>query len=770
MARATPPPSPNPSVGAPFRTASLILLGIAALVSAWLVYQSLQSGPVPGCTDGDCGVVLSSKWAKVFGIPVGLFGTATYLAFVFLAARPFRPDEHTKRVAAAALLLLIPAAGLWFAGLQLFVIHAFCKWCSATHAIATTGAILMALAWHRESTPAPQPASPTPPPPAPSKKGKPSKPAQAPLPATALAVVPSFWGTATALAAVAFVGFTITQALSPEPPKRRILTASMSTPTPASSTTTPTPVAPQSAENASNATTTLTSPPTTVVAPPAAPSAAVSLHDGKFVLQAPELPRYGALEAPHRFVMISDYTCVHCRHANRILAGVRESFGPAQLAVLMLPTHHGGDSLELQELMLTAWQLDPKVWSDVATEMYYDRLPPKTANVRPVLEARLGATELASALKTHAFWSSNLISTTKLIIAANREKTKSGSIPQFIIGSEIVVGSPEDEAEFFQLLDKNLGLVRERFPEMSLASTNILIGRVFAGTSRMLTLGVTNTGASALQISRATPPPGGRVLRGLQTPIAPGETSALEIALAAPREPGPFSHQLVLYSNARSNETRVQISGLVWKPIRINPATLDFGRLDPDNTKTQGVLRLEFDEPARVASVRSQNPGFAATLRTVNPGTAYDIEVSTTPSLGFGNQQATLMVVLEKPVPEGWPESLAFAARATVDRSVTVVPQRITLPSGPLTTERHLQTLVRCSDTTPDFKVISAVLEGGPSFAQPEIQPAGGANGTIVRFTLPGGWAVPPPPAQARLVIHTTHPKFPTLEVPFVTP
>ncbi len=772
MARATPPPSSTPTVGAPFRTASLILLGIAALVSAWLVYQSLQSGPVPGCTDGDCGVVLSSKWAKVFGIPVGLFGTATYLAFAFLAARPFRPDEHSKRVAAAALLLLIPAAGLWFAGLQLFVIHAFCKWCSATHAIATTGAILMALAWNRESPPTPQPGStPSPTPvPAPAKKGKSSHPGQTSLPAKALAVVPAFWGSATVLAAVAFVGFTITQALSPEPPKRRILTASMSTPAPASATATPTPAPPQSTENASNASTALTPPPSPVVTPPAAPSASVSLHDGKFVLQAPELPRYGTLEAPHRFVMISDYTCIHCRHANRILAGVRESFGPSQLAVLMLPTHHGGDSLALQELMLTAWQLDPKVWSDVATEIYYDRLPPKTANVRPLLESRLGSNELASALQTHAFWSSNLLSTTKLIIAANREKTKSGSIPQFIIGSEIVVGSPEDEAEFFQLLEKNLGLVRERFPEMSLAATNILMGRLFAGTSRMLTLGLTNTGATALQISRATPPPGGRVLRGLQTPIAPGETSALEIALAAPREPGPFSHQLVLYSNARSNETRVQISGLVWKPIRVSPATLDFGRLDPDNTKTQGVLHLEFDEPARVASVRSQSPGFAASVRTVTPGKAYDIEVTTTPSLGFGNQQATLMVILEKPVPEGWPESLAFAARAIVDRSVTVVPQRITLPSGPLTAERHLQTLVRCSDSTPDFKVISAVLEGGPSFAQPEIQSAGGANGTIVRFTLPGGWALPPPPAQARLVIHTTHPKFPTLEVPFVTP
>ncbi len=467
--------------------------------------------------------------------------------------------------------------------------------------------------------------------------------------------------------------------------------------------------------------------------------------------------------------MVSDYTCVHCRHANQILARVRETFDASQLGVVSLPTHHGGDSLEIQELMLASWQLDPKVWSDVATEIYFDRLPPKADNVRAALEARLGVQPLAEAKKTHEAWITNLIATSKGILVANREKTKSGSIPQFIIGSEIVVGSPDDDAEFYSLLEKNLGLVRNSFPELSPASTNILVGRVFAGTSRILTLAVTNTGSAPLQISRATPPPGGRVLSGLQTSIPPGASSALQIALAAPREPGPFSHQLVLHSNARSNVTQVHISGLVWKPIQITPGTLDFGRLDPDNTITQGVYRIDFEEPARIASVRSQNAGFHATLRAVTEGKSYEIDVTTTAALGFGNQQGTLTVALVKPVPEGWPETISISARANVDRAVTVVPQRIVLPSGPLPTDRHLQTLVRCTDSSPDFRIISAVIEGGPAFIQPEIQPAGGPNSAIVRVTLPGGWSLPPPPAQARLMIQTTHPKFPTLEVPFVT-
>ena len=752
------------------RTVSLILLGLATLVSAWLAYQSAQSGPVPGCSDGDCGLVLSSKWAKVFGIPVGILGSATYLGLAFLGARPFRPDQRRKAAIAATLLLLIPAAGIWFAGLQLFAIKAFCKWCSGTHAIATTGAILMALAWRKDSQPASSPATETPDPrpqKRPRSKITPSKsvtPSASPL-----------WGAASLAATMAFAGLVTVQSLSPEPPKRRIVTASIAPAQANSAQITNTPSSsPVVASNAVAATPSPASTPTpsevnpTPVTPASSPTT-LSLHNGKFILNPSELPRYGSLNAPHRFVMISDYTCIHCRHANRILAGVRDTFGPEKLSVTVLPTQHGGDSLEIQELMLATWHIDPKAWSEVATEIYYDRLPPKTANVRPALESRVGAAPLAAALTRYHDWTTNLLAVTKSILVANREVTKSGSIPQFIIGTEIVVGSPDDDAEFYQLFEKNLGLLRDRFPEISLATTNIEVGRVFAGTSRILSLGVTNTGVAPLQISRATTPPGGRILRGLSTPIAPGQTSVVEIALAAPRDPGPFEHQLILFSNARSNEARVRVAGTVWKPIRITPSTIDFGRLDPDNIKTQAVLRLDFEEPAKIASVRSQNPGFSANLREVEPGKVYEVDVSTTSALGFGSQQGTLLVTLEKPVPQGWPESLAFAARASVDRAVNVVPQRIVLPSGFLANERHLQTLVRCTDSSPDFKVISAVIEGGPAFAQPEIQPTGGPNGTIIRFTLPAGWSLPPPPAQTRLVIQTTHPKVPTLEVPFVT-
>jgi hypothetical protein len=179
-------------------------------------------------------------------------------------------------------------------------------------------------------------------------------------------------------------------------------------------------------------------------------------------------------------------------------------------------------------------------------------------------------------------------------------------------------------------------------------------------------------------------------------------------------------------------------------------------------------MRIELDEPAFLESVQSRNPGFVAELQEVTPGRLYELLVRTTTSLGMGLQQTALVLPLRQPVPEGWPSSLAFAARAVVEPAVMVSPPRFLLPPGELPSERHHQVRVRCTDGTPDFTVKGAVLEEGPAFIIPQIHRGGGSNDYLVQFTLPAGWSVPSGPETSRLVIETSHARYPTIEVPLV--
>lgn len=718
----------------PLRIAALLLLTIATGLSLWLAFASLGSGGIPGCDAGDCGAVLTSRWAKIFGVPVGLFGAAVYGILIILNLRPLPAEPRGPRLIAATLVLLIPAAALWFVILQLFVLRAFCPWCTATHVLASTGAVLIPVAWRRDAQ---------------ASQGKKTRPVAA----------ASLWGPAIGMALVALGGFVLAGVVSPKPPPSRIVTASMR------SFTNAAPL--DSARLPAEAGTTGTNA-GAAATPGADAPRLVKVHGGRFELDRAELPTLGEPNAPHWIVMISDYTCRYCRAAHRTLEEVRASFDPRQLGIIMLPSQHSGDSVEIQRLMLAAWKVDRDIWTEVAHELYGERISLKTEAVREHLSAKLGSERLAASLAANTNWIENLFQLTRDITVANREITRSGSIPQFIIGTEVVVGAPSDAAEFFDLFAKHLNLVRERLPELQLATTDIDLGRVFAGTQQAITIGYSNPGVAALEISRVTLPSGGKVLRGIRTPVAPGATSIVEFAVQVPRDPGPFEQTATLFSNARTSSLPVRLKGTVWKPLTITPQLLDFGRFDPANGSTQAVARIEFEEDARIAAVHSQNPGFAASFREVVPGRAFEVVVATTRSLANGTQQGTVVVELGPPVPPGWPRTIAFAARASVDRAVTAMPPRITLPGGPLSLERHQQILVRCTDRTPDFTVRGAILEKGPAFVRPEVTRGGGTNDYVVQVTLPAGWEPPTDADGARVLIETSHPRYSTLEVPVV--
>lgn len=491
------------------------------------------------------------------------------------------------------------------------------------------------------------------------------------------------------------------------------------------------------------------------------------MHEGRFHLKASELPILGDPTAKHLVVMISDYTCKHCRAAHRILHDVRDAFGPEDLSVLMLPTHHGGESEEIQRMMLATWRVNPAVWTVLADDLYSERHSLQPAAVRNTLEQKLGRGVLTGAMSNQLAWTTNLFALSREISAANKAKTKSGSIPQFLIRSEIIVGAPADAAKFW-LLAKNLGLVRDKLPELTLASISADLGKAFAGTTRPLSLLFTNTGKAPLRVNRANLPPGGRVLRGIDQAGRPGQTSSVDVLLLMPREDGEFEQNLVLHSNARTPETRVPLRGRSWKPLKITPPYLDFGRLDPANTATQGVLRIEFFEEAFLESVRSSNPGYAAALREIKPGREYELAVSTTADLARGSQQVSLVAAFRKPVPAGWPESVAVGARAVVEPAVSVVPPRLVVPSAAAANEQHYQLMVRCGDGFEGFAVTDAILEGGPSVTRPEIRPGGNPATFVVVLSLPAGWNFAATPAGAQVVLHTNHPKYPRVEVPFV--
>ena len=140
-----------------FKTAVLLLCAACLLLAGWMVFHSLTGVRLAGCGVGSaCDSVMGSPWAYVAGgIPVSLPAAVVYLllAICVLFLGGNKPEDRVlDRILWPLMLFLggcIIGAALWFAYLQAFVLHAFCKYCSLLHLLGVIAAVLVILAAKR---------------------------------------------------------------------------------------------------------------------------------------------------------------------------------------------------------------------------------------------------------------------------------------------------------------------------------------------------------------------------------------------------------------------------------------------------------------------------------------------------------------------------------------------------------------------------------------------------------------------------------------------
>jgi uncharacterized membrane protein len=152
--------------------ALLALVGLFVAIYLWL-HALGYGGPIK-CGTGGCETVQASPYAWLFGIPVAFYGVVGYLAMLVVALIALRPaalpdPRWTTLLAALATGGVLFTAYLTY--LELFVIHAICRWCVGS-AVIITAIWIVALAALRRPAPPTSPATRTdpaasPPPPDP---------------------------------------------------------------------------------------------------------------------------------------------------------------------------------------------------------------------------------------------------------------------------------------------------------------------------------------------------------------------------------------------------------------------------------------------------------------------------------------------------------------------------------------------------------------------------------------------------------------------------
>ena len=122
------------------RQALVLLTLVGLLVATYLWLYKIGALGQLQCGTGSCEFVQASRYAELFGLPVALYGVGGYAVLLVLGLAGLQPrfvgDRRVTRLL-AALATVGFAFTLYLTAIELFVLHAICRWCMASAVIMT---------------------------------------------------------------------------------------------------------------------------------------------------------------------------------------------------------------------------------------------------------------------------------------------------------------------------------------------------------------------------------------------------------------------------------------------------------------------------------------------------------------------------------------------------------------------------------------------------------------------------------------------------------
>ena len=139
------------------RHRGVTLLALVGLfISIYLTLYHLGYYGMLLCGAGSCEVVQTSKYADFLGVPVPAWGAGWYLAMTVLGLMLASGHLETSRPGKLAAIFATGglAFSIYLTAVELFILHAICRWCVVSAAL-TVGIFLLVAPWRllRRSAP-----------------------------------------------------------------------------------------------------------------------------------------------------------------------------------------------------------------------------------------------------------------------------------------------------------------------------------------------------------------------------------------------------------------------------------------------------------------------------------------------------------------------------------------------------------------------------------------------------------------------------------------
>ena len=135
-----------------YRMSAALLSLTGFFVSAYLYLYKIGRIGTLACGTGGCETVQQSPWSRFAGIEVSLIGMLGYIGLLVVSLAALQPAWAGRRWP-VILLLVLAGLGVAFTAyltyLELFVIHAICRWCVGSALIIVSLFVVSLLEYQR---------------------------------------------------------------------------------------------------------------------------------------------------------------------------------------------------------------------------------------------------------------------------------------------------------------------------------------------------------------------------------------------------------------------------------------------------------------------------------------------------------------------------------------------------------------------------------------------------------------------------------------------
>jgi hypothetical protein len=287
---------------------------------------------------------------------------------------------------------------------------------------------------------------------------------------------------------------------------------------------------------------------------------------------------------------------------------------------------------------------------------------------------------------------------------------------------------------------------------LSASPSSVSFGSVQVGSNQAQTITLTNSSASAIQISQATASGTGFSITGIspQLTIAAGQNATFT-ATFAPTAAGAATGSIAIASTATNPNLNIPLSGtgLTAGAMAVNPTSIGFGRVQVGSTQSHSaILSNSGGSPLHISAATVTGTGFATNGLSVptalNAGQSLTFNVTFTPSAS-GAASGSLALTADGSVLN---LSVALTGTGASSGQLTVAPATVNFGNvtvgvtqnlaGTLTASGAGVTVSSASSTNPEFSIsglsLPVTLAAGQSATFTwtfKPQASGTASGTI---------------------------------------